>query len=194
MIASGTSFKPITERIEPKRQGAARHYGSHPYFTRRPWNVVQAYIQNFTRPEETVLDPFGGSGVTAVEALFLRRKAVHVDINPLANFITEQIAVAPVSLGGLAEAFQQVKVACLPAIRANGGRSRRSSSISTRCRIGIRETCDYRRTPTLTCRSAFYAASVIQPVPDLRPNQLGEERDTSQSVAVLLFGDGGQDE
>ena len=117
MIAGAASLKTITDRIEPKRQGAARHYGSHPYFTRRPWNVVQAYIQNFTRPGDTVLDPFGGSGVTAVEALFLRRRAIHVDINPLANFITEQIAVAPVSLGGLAEAFQQVKEACLPEFR-----------------------------------------------------------------------------
>jgi len=93
--------KPITQRIPPKRQDAARHYGSHPYFTRRPWNVVHAYIDHFSPPGGTFLDPFGGSGVTAIEALILRRKAIHVDINPLANFITKQIAVSPVNLGEL---------------------------------------------------------------------------------------------
>lgn len=116
MISDARVLTPITERIEPRRQGAARHYGSHPYFTRRPWNVIQAYINHFTRPGDTVLDPFGGSGVTAVEALFLRRKAIHVDINPLANFIAQQIAFAPVSLGALADAFQQVKESCGPEV------------------------------------------------------------------------------
>ncbi len=104
--------KPIVERIPPKRQGAARHYGSHPYFTRRPWNVVHSYIEHFCPPGGTVLDPFGGSGVTAIEALVLRRKAIHVDINPLANFITEQIAVSPVDLAALGDAFENVRGRC----------------------------------------------------------------------------------
>lgn len=107
---------PIVDRIEPRRQGAYRHYGAHPYFTRRPWNVVQAYIKHFSRPGDTVLDPFGGSGVTAVEALFLQRKAIHVDVNPLANFITRQIAVSPVSLWQLSEAFARVKENCRPSV------------------------------------------------------------------------------
>jgi DNA modification methylase len=104
--------EPIGEKIVPKRQGVARHYGSHPYFTRRPWNVVHTYIKHFCPPGGTVLDPFGGSGVTAVEALVLKRKAVHVDINPLANFITEQIAVSPVRLEQLGAAFDRVRHQC----------------------------------------------------------------------------------
>ena len=112
MRARKVPTHPITERIAAKRQGAARHYGAHPYFTRRPWNVVQAYIEHFTREGDTVLDPFGGSGVTAIEALVLGRKAVHVDINPLANFVTRQIAKSPVSTAELSDAFQGVKRAC----------------------------------------------------------------------------------
>ena len=108
--------EPITKKIPPRRQDAARHYGMHPYFTRRPWNVVQSYIRHFTVEGDTVLDPFGGSGVTAVEALILRRKAVHIDLNPLANFITKQIAVAPIDIGRLREAFERVKEACLPVL------------------------------------------------------------------------------
>ena len=35
------AIQPIAAPIEPKKQGAKRHWGSHPYFTRRAWNVVQ---------------------------------------------------------------------------------------------------------------------------------------------------------
>lgn len=85
-------IEPILRRVPADRQGAKRHYGVHPYFTRRPANVVQAYIKHFTQPGETVLDPFGGSGVTAIEAMLLNRRGIHNDINPLANFIAAQIA------------------------------------------------------------------------------------------------------
>lgn len=84
--------EPILHRIPAERQAAKRHYGVHPYFTRRPANVVRGYIKHFTQPGESVLDPFGGSGVTAIEAMLLNRRGIHNDINPLANFIAAQIA------------------------------------------------------------------------------------------------------
>lgn len=78
---------------------------------------MQAYIKHFA-PEKgnIVLDPFGGSGVTAIEAIVLGRKAIHVDINPLANFICHQIAVAPVDLVALRNAFVSVEESCRPYI------------------------------------------------------------------------------
>ena len=106
------SITPISWSIPPKRQAAKRHYGVHPFFTRRAWNVVQEYIKNFTDQCDVVLDPFGGSGVTAVEALVLGRKAIHVDICPLANFITQQIAIAPIDINMLAEAFRSIEKQC----------------------------------------------------------------------------------
>lgn len=39
-----------------------------------------------------MLDPFGGSGVTAIEAFLSNRHGIHNDINPLGNFIAQQIA------------------------------------------------------------------------------------------------------
>src|SRR5438552_15030370 len=86
------TIQPITEAIQAERQEAARHYGVHPYFTRRPSNVVRAYIERYSRAGDVVLDPFGGSGVTAIEAMLLGRRAVHNDLNPFANFITAAIA------------------------------------------------------------------------------------------------------
>ncbi|MBC8204372.1 hypothetical protein ISS30_09510 [bacterium] len=106
------SIKPITGSIPPRKQEAKRHYGVHPYFTRRSYNVVQEYIRNFTKPGDLVVDPFGGSGVTAIEALVLRRKAIHIDINPLANFITKCVAVSPVDLDALEKGFRKIEKEC----------------------------------------------------------------------------------
>src|SRR5215467_5993684 len=85
------TIEPIQKPIPAERQAAKRHYGVHPYFTRRPANVVARYILRYSREHDTVLDPFGGSGVTAIEAYLQNRTAIHNDINPLANFIARGI-------------------------------------------------------------------------------------------------------
>ncbi|MDP8237942.1 MAG: DNA methyltransferase [Candidatus Hatepunaea meridiana] len=103
------NINPVSKPIPPKRQEAKRHYGVHPYFTRRSYNVVQEYIKTFTQPGDLVVDPFGGSGVAAIEALVLKRRAVHVDINPLANFITQCIAVSPVDLEAIDNEFIRIE-------------------------------------------------------------------------------------
>lgn len=110
------TIQPISSPIEPRKQGAKRHWGSHPYFTRRAWNVVQEYIRTFSQAGDTVLDPFGGSGVTAVEALVLRRKGIHCDINPLANFICSQIAISLVDIDVFRAAFDEIEKNCKDAI------------------------------------------------------------------------------
>ena len=107
------AITPITTALTPARQADPRHYGAHPYFTRRPANVVRAYVERFSRPGDVVLDPFGGTGVTAIEAMLLGRRAVHNDLNPLANFITATIA----ELHGprrsrLDAAFARIEAAC----------------------------------------------------------------------------------
>ncbi len=108
---------PISVSVPPKKQSVRRHFGSHPYFTRRPWNVVQAYIRHFAPDKDNVvLDPFGGSGVTAIEAVVLGRRGIHVDINPLANFICQQIAVAPIDITALRREFVAIEETCRPYI------------------------------------------------------------------------------
>jgi len=64
-------------------------YTMHKYFARRPWNVFSELIQRYSSPGEIVLDPFCGGGVTIVESLKLRRKAVGIDVNPVATYVTE---------------------------------------------------------------------------------------------------------
>src|SRR5712671_974417 len=86
------NVQPILEAIPAARQDDARHYGVHPYFTRRPANVVRAYVQRYSQSGDVVLDPFGGTGVTAIEAFLLGRHAIQNDLNPFANFIAQNIA------------------------------------------------------------------------------------------------------
>ncbi|MCH8150911.1 MAG: hypothetical protein IH830_00885 [Planctomycetes bacterium] len=104
--------QPLRHAIRPAKQGARRHYGSHPYFTKRSWNVVQEYIKHFSSPGDTVSDPFGGSGVTAVESLVLGRKAIYADISQWACFLAKQTALAPVDLRRLEQAFREVEDRC----------------------------------------------------------------------------------
>jgi|GEM_PF-3277061 len=86
-----------------------RHFGFFPFFAKKPWPVVQAYIRHYTAAGDLVCDPFSGSGVTPVEALVLRRRVVASDINPVAQFITQMTAVALVDLDALTSAFQTVR-------------------------------------------------------------------------------------
>jgi 16S rRNA G966 N2-methylase RsmD len=100
--------KPLQE-IPTKKQAAKRHFGVHGYFTKQSWDLVQAYIKNFTKPGDLVLDPYGGSGVTLVEALMLGRKAIHIDLNPLSEFIVKNL-ILPLDTAELVEAFDEVRI------------------------------------------------------------------------------------
>ncbi|HSZ03219.1 MAG TPA: DNA methyltransferase [Terriglobales bacterium] len=106
-------FQAIDAPIPADRQGARRHYGVHPYFTRRPFNVVRQYIQHYSREGDRILDPFGGSGVSAIEALLSNRIGIQNDINPLANFIATGIAdLSKGSIHEYAAALGKVRDRC----------------------------------------------------------------------------------
>lgn len=100
--------RPLLEEIPVKKQQAKRHFGVHGYFTKQSWNVVAEYIKNFSKPGDLVLDPFGGSGITAIEAMMNNRKAINIDLNPMAVFMVRAMS-APIKIASLAEAFEKVK-------------------------------------------------------------------------------------
>jgi len=86
-------------------------YAMHPQGNNLPPKVVSEFIRAYTREGDIVLDPFGGSGTTAVEALRLGRRAITTDPNPLASFYSE-VAFTPVSLPQLQWAFQDIQGTC----------------------------------------------------------------------------------
>jgi putative DNA methylase len=64
-------------------------YKMHRYFARRPWNVMRALIEHYSKENDLVVDCFSGGGVTLFEGLSTRRKVIAVDVNPLACFVTD---------------------------------------------------------------------------------------------------------
>jgi DNA modification methylase len=100
--------RPLLKEIKVEKQSAKRHFGVHGYFTKQAWNVVNKYIQNFTKPGDLVLDPFIGSGVTAVESMMLDRRAIGIDLNPLPIFITQSLTT-PVDIGKVWEEYLKIK-------------------------------------------------------------------------------------
>ena len=117
-MSSRANIEPILEAIPAARQEDARHYGVHPYFTRRPANVVRDYIRRYSVEGDMVLDPFGGTGVTAIEAFLLGRSAIQNDLNPFANFIARNIADTTLSsTAPLRQAFERVEQTCCKQVR-----------------------------------------------------------------------------
>lgn len=111
-FANNTEFDYLTRKlpdeIQIHKQATKRHFGVHGYFTKQSWDIVQTYIKNFTRPGDLVLDPFGGSGVTAIEALVTNRRGINVDINPLAIFLVEALTIK-VDQQKLLSAFNDIR-------------------------------------------------------------------------------------
>jgi DNA modification methylase len=64
-------------------------YKIHRYFARRPYSIFNELIKHYSNPNNIILDPFCGGGVTVIEALRLRRRVIGVDLSPIASFITE---------------------------------------------------------------------------------------------------------
>lgn len=110
------TVQPI-DRAFPAEKAKAWHYKIHPYYTKQPSNVVGEYIRHFCPEGGLVVDPFCGSGVTAIEALTNRRRATCLDLDPLAVFITKQTCLAPVDLNAYWEAYRQIEQELCPIIQ-----------------------------------------------------------------------------
>lgn len=140
------AIDPIQRRIPAARQKAKRHYGVHPYFTRRPYNVVRDYICRYTGQGDVVLDPFGGSGVTAIEAYLENRVGVQNDINPLANFIAQGlVGLVDAGESDLGCAFAMVRERCwedLRVVERGGGLADLSREVRLPPNVALPRTAD----------------------------------------------------
>jgi DNA modification methylase len=64
-------------------------YNMHVYWSKKPQTAIRQYVEHHTKPGDIVLDPFYGSGGTALAALLDGRKAIAIDRSPAATFITK---------------------------------------------------------------------------------------------------------
>src|SRR6266700_6901670 len=90
-------------------------YNMHTYWSKKPHDAIRQYIEHYTEPGDLVLDPFCGSGSTALAALMTGRKAIAIDRSPAATFITKNYCT-PVDVTALKQAFEELKQKVKPEI------------------------------------------------------------------------------
>lgn len=79
----------LTEAIHSKEPVTGYTHDFYRYPARFSPSFARAIIENFTKPGETVLDPFMGSGTTLVEARAMSRHVIGTDISSLAVFLAQ---------------------------------------------------------------------------------------------------------
>ena len=80
----------------------------HKYWSRKTWNVVGEFIKAYCPKDGIVLDPFAGSGITAMEALKNGRRAIVCDLNPIATEIT-RLTIKSIKEIDLYNAFKRIE-------------------------------------------------------------------------------------
>ena len=117
VLRTRTQPKKSADRLPGRKAAAGNHRYSKtdgPATFRCPRLFYEAGLdrpdlcRDVSQPGDVVLDPYGGTGVTLVEALLLRRKAIHIDINPLSVFIVTNL-IQPVNPTELAHAFHEIR-------------------------------------------------------------------------------------
>ncbi|MBI5476740.1 MAG: DNA adenine methylase [Ignavibacteriales bacterium] len=96
----------ISRQIPPKAHTAM--YNWHKFWGRKTWNVVSEFMDTYCPKGGIVMDPFSGSGVTALESLKLGRRVIAVDLNPIATEIL-RLTIQPVEPSKLHEAYERVE-------------------------------------------------------------------------------------
>jgi len=99
--------KPITTTK------ATAIYNMHTYWSKKPHDAIRQYIAHYTQPGDIVLDPFCGSGGTALAALMEGRAAIAIDLSPAATFITKNYCT-PVDVDALQRAFAELEARVKP--------------------------------------------------------------------------------
>ncbi|KOY64014.1 DNA methyltransferase [Photorhabdus heterorhabditis] len=79
----------ILEDIQPQHDYPAGLI--HPYWARKPINVIELLIEQFSNEGDLILDPFMGSGTSVFGALKRRRRIIGSDLNPLACLLVNAI-------------------------------------------------------------------------------------------------------
>lgn len=80
----------------------------HPYWARKPLNIVETVIGSLSAEGGLVVDPFMGSGTTLYAALKNNRTAVGGDINPLSVFIVRAILEIAKNSGELIPEIEKI--------------------------------------------------------------------------------------
>ena len=87
-------------------------YKIHKYWARKPWYVVDKYIEEYSNPGDLIIDPFCGSGLTGSEAISLGRNFLGIDLNPMSILISEGTMNGKCDTESLLDDFKSIELAC----------------------------------------------------------------------------------
>lgn len=69
----------------------APRYFMHKYWGKKPASFTGHLVEKYTKPGDTIIDPFSGYGVFCCEAYLKNRNVIVNDLNPIANFIAHNL-------------------------------------------------------------------------------------------------------
>ena len=112
----GTAFDPESDSYDVDKFAKPLHVENrrspvndlHIYWSKKPHDAVQEYINHYAPPGSIVLDPFAGSGGTLLCALRNGCSAVGIDLSPAATFISSYYCT-PVDLAEFEDCFHSIE-------------------------------------------------------------------------------------
>ena len=81
-------IEPFSEPITTSKADPVMNLHSYHQGKKAP-EAIRKYIRHYTKSGDVVLDPFAGSGTTALAALLEGRSVISIDISPAATFIAK---------------------------------------------------------------------------------------------------------
>lgn len=90
----------------------SRIYKVHKYWARKPWYIVERYINDYSKPGDTVMDPFCGSGLTGMEAVINGRSFIGQDLNPTAVRVASGTISNNFDASSFEEDFEAIEKKC----------------------------------------------------------------------------------
>lgn len=86
-------------------------YNAHSYHTKVPYQGIIPFIEHYTAPDDLILDPFSGTGMTGVASLLCSsgpRKVILNDLSPAAVHIARN-SCTPCDVQELKREFERIK-------------------------------------------------------------------------------------
>lgn len=89
------SPQSLALELEKEHETDKRLHSICSYFAMFPPSIPRFFVQRFSEPQDTVLDPFSGRGTTPLEACLAGRLGIGNDLNPLAHVLTRSKVRVP---------------------------------------------------------------------------------------------------